>query len=189
VSFPQATGNSDAELVARSRAGDGDAFGELVRRYIRPAYGIALASLGNPADAEDVCQDSFVVALERLEDCREPERFAAWLFRIVRNRAHNFRRYRTLRDAAPLETAVSAQTGDDPSADAERSQLRARLLEAMNGLSEVQREVVTLHDMNGWKHREIAALLGLPEGTVRSHLSYARRELRARLGTHLNEKD
>jgi RNA polymerase sigma-70 factor (ECF subfamily) len=188
VSFEQES-VTDAQLVARALEGDSPAFGELVRRHLRSAHAIALAALANPADAEDVCQDSFIVALERLEDCRDPTRFAAWLFRIVRNRAHNFRRYKNLRDGPPLETVERADRTQDPARDAERSELRDRLLGAMTGLSEVQREVVILHDMNGWKHREIAELLGLPEGTVRSHLSYARRELRVRLGTQLNEKD
>ncbi len=185
----RAQSESDAHLVSRARQGDSPAFGELVRRHLRSAYAIALAALAIPADAEDVCQDSFIIALERLDECRDPDRFAAWLFRIVRNRAHNFRRYTKLREGAPLETVERADNAQNPERDAERGELRDRLSTAMTGLSEVQREVVILHDMNGWKHREIAALLGLPEGTVRSHLSYARRELRARLGTQLNEKD
>jgi RNA polymerase sigma-70 factor (ECF subfamily) len=189
VSVDRAQSESDARLVARALQGDSPAFGELVRRHLRSAYAIALAALAVPADAEDVCQDSFIVALERLDECRDPDRFAAWLFRIVRNRAHNFRRYTKLREGPPLDTLEYADFAQNPERDAERGQLRERLVSALVGLSEVQREVVILHDMNGWKHREIAALLGLPEGTVRSHLSYARRELRVRLGTQLNEKD
>lgn len=185
----QAQSVTDAQLVARALQGDSPAFGELVGRHLRSAHAIALAALGSPTDAEDVCQDSFIVALERLEECRDPQRFAAWLFRIVRNRAHNFRRYTSLREGPPLETVEPADGAQDPARAAELSELRTRLLAAMAVLSEVQREVVMLHDMSGWKHREIAELLGLPEGTVRSHLSYARRELRARLGTQLNEKD
>src|SRR5438552_10937185 len=92
--------DSDALLVALTIEGDPQAFGELVRRHIRSAYAIALASLANPADAEDVCQDSFIVALQRLEECRDRARFAAWLFLIVRNRAQHYRRYRNMSDTS-----------------------------------------------------------------------------------------
>jgi RNA polymerase sigma-70 factor, ECF subfamily len=98
----------DAALVERAREGDGAAFEVLVRRYMRPAYAIALGVVKEPADAEDVCQDAFVRALERLDDC-EPARFGAWLLRIVRNRAHSVRRYLGVRDAAPLDAVVVAR--------------------------------------------------------------------------------
>src|SRR5687767_15585906 len=101
--------DSDAQRVARALRGDQEAFGQLVRAHLRAAQGIALAALGDPADAEDVCQEAFIVALERLEDCRDPSRFAQWLFRIVRNRAHNHRRYRKVREAAALD-APAAQS-------------------------------------------------------------------------------
>jgi RNA polymerase sigma-70 factor (ECF subfamily) len=184
--------DSDAQRVARALRGDPDAFGELVRAHLRAAQGIALAALGDPADAEDVCQEAFIVALERLEDCRDPARFAPWLFRIVRNRAHNHRRYRRLRETASLDApaALAARSRDDPDRDLERSQLRQTLSEALQELPEVQREIVVLHDMNGWKHREIADVLGIPEGTVRAHLSYARQALRARMNSgELRGKD
>jgi RNA polymerase sigma-70 factor (ECF subfamily) len=69
-----------------------------------------------------------------------------------------------------------------PDRETERSELRGKLTEALSELQEVQREVVLLHDLEGWKHREIADLLGMPPGTVRSHLHYARKKLREALG-------
>ena len=74
---------SDAELVERSRRGDTAGFDALVRRHYGAAYVVALSLLGNGMDAEDVCQDAFLKALDRLEECRQPDRFAAWLIRIV----------------------------------------------------------------------------------------------------------
>jgi RNA polymerase sigma-70 factor, ECF subfamily len=167
----------DAALVERARKGDGAAFEVLVRRYMRPAYAIALGVVKEPADAEDVCQDAFVRALERLDDC-DPARFGAWLLRIVRNRAHSVRRYLGVREAAPLD-AVVVETGEPgPHRALERGRLRDDLLAALAELKEVQRHVVLLHDLEGWKHREISELLDLPEGTVRAHLFHARRALR-----------
>lgn len=167
----------DAALVELAREGDGAAFEVLVRRYTRSAYAIALGVAKEPADAEDICQDAFVRALERLDDC-EPARFGAWLLRIVRNRAHSVRRYLGVRDAVELDVASPASPEPGPHREAERQQLRRDLLDALGELKEVQREVVLLHDLEGWKHREIGQLLELPEGTVRAHLFHARRALR-----------
>lgn len=169
--------NGDAALVQRAREGDGAAFEVLVRRYMRPAYAVALGVVKEPADAEDVCQDAFIRALERLDDC-DPVRFGAWLLRIVRNRAYSVRRYLGVREAAPLDALALATGEPGPHRMLERSRLRRDLLAALAGLKEVQRQVVLLHDLEGWKHREIGALLDLPEGTVRAHLFHARRALR-----------
>lgn len=174
----------DKLLVERARRGDAAAFEALVRRYYRAAHALALAVLGNPMDAEDVCQDAFVRALERLDRLRQPERFSAWLLQIVRNRARNLRSYRRVRSALSLEN-VEAASDDDAGREAESEQLRRQLESALTELSEIQREVVLLHDLEGWKHREIGELLGLSEGMSRQHLMSARRLLRERLGTKL----
>jgi len=174
----------DRLQVERARRGDAAAYGALVRRHYRAAYAVALAVLGNPMDAEDVCQDAFLRALERLDSLRKPERFSAWLLQIVRNQARNFRSYRRLRSARPLDES-SAAADEDPAREAERQELRRELESALSGLSEIEREVVLLHDLEGWKHREIAEALGLSEGMSRQHLMGARRLLRDRLGTKL----
>ncbi len=167
----------DYELVRQSRNGDSDAFGELVRRYRRAAYSVALAVTGAHEDAEDAAQEAFLVALERLEDCRDPGRFAAWLLTIVRNRSRNLRRRERLREGEPIPFGLSS-SDPGPGRRAERAELRRRLQEAVSRLSEIQREVILLHDLEGWKHREIADRMQMPPGTVRSHLHYARKEVR-----------
>lgn len=180
--------HTDGDLVERARRGDSSAFEELVRRHLRMAHAVALSVLGEPADAEDVSQDAFIVALERLDDCRQPERFGAWLRRIVRNRAYNHVRGRKVRRAVPLDEIPALPGGEDAARRAERGELRQRLLDALGELTERQREVVLLHDLEGWKHREIAERLEIAAGTVRAHLHHARRALRARLGTGLYEE-
>ncbi len=114
-----------AELVLRARRGDPTAFDELVRRHLRAAYVVALAVLGRPADADDIAQEAFVTALERLEDCRDPARFSGWLLQIVRNRAKHALDKRRLRDSAgePTDVAVPGPTSDVV--------LRAHLLAAL----------------------------------------------------------
>jgi RNA polymerase sigma-70 factor (ECF subfamily) len=172
---------SDASLVARARRGNSAAFEALVRRHYRAAFAVALAVLGNGMDAEDVCQDAFVKALSRLDECRQPDRFVAWLLQIVRNHARNYREYRRVRLVQPLDT-LNVASSLAPDRDAERSELRGVLEAALGELSEVQREVVLLHDLQGWKHREIGELLELSEGAARQHLFAARHKLRELLG-------
>ena len=172
----------DGELVERARGGDDRAYGALVARYMRAAYVVALSVTRRHEDAEDAAQESFLVALERLEECRNPEKFGGWLMTIVRNRSKNLIRRESLREMDQVpETARSG--GPSPDGETERSELRGVLWEALSGLSEIQRQIVLLHDMEGWKHREIADRLGIPSGTVRSHLHFARKALRNALGT------
>ena len=178
---------SDAVLVGRARGGDGLAFDALVRRHLRAAYAVALARLGEPADAQDVCQDAFVIALQRLEDCRDPERFSAWLLRIVRNRAHDFARGSAVRQALPLEAEELASPEPGPLRLTERSEIEADLLAALAGLPELQREVLMLYDLEGWSHREIAERLGISAGSARVHLHHGRRALRERLARRYGE--
>lgn len=181
---------SDAALVARARAGDGAAFESLVRRHLRAAYAVALAQLGEEADAQDAVQDAFVTALQRIDDCRKPDQFASWLLSIVRNRARDHRRYRQVRDALPLDAASeSADRRADPGRDAENAELRQDLLGALDTLTELQREVILLYDVEGWSHREIGAKLGISEGSARVHLFNARRALRGRLTERHREEE
>ena len=132
-------------------------------------------------DAEDVCQDAFVRALEKIDHCRRPERFVFWLLRIVRNRAHNARDYRRVRAGPPLDT-VDAAAPEDSSRGAARSELRSALEAVLATLTPVQREVMLLKHLEGWDHRTIARSMGISEGMSRQHAFTARRALQEHLG-------
>jgi RNA polymerase sigma-70 factor, ECF subfamily len=178
-------GPGDEILVARARGGSSEAFDALVRRYARAVHAVALSVVGSHADAEDVGQDAWVRALERLEDCRDPRRFAGWLLRIVRNRALNHLKYRRVRAAAALEDAFGPEgpAGDsDPHRDLRDTRLRERLEAALVTLPEAQREVLVLHDLAGWDHAAIAAHAGISENLSRQRLFQARARMRKRLG-------
>jgi RNA polymerase sigma-70 factor (ECF subfamily) len=183
VSSPAPT-PPDADLVARCLRGDADAFDVLVRRYYRTAFAVALGVLGNRQDAEDVVQDAFVKAIDRLEDCREPAKFVQWMLVIVRNRALSHRTYRKIRETSELLPEI-AKADDSPFVDAARSELADTLQSALATLSKVQREIVLLHDMDGWTHKDIADSLGITEVRSRQHLFVARKLLRERLGPSL----
>jgi len=171
----------DADLVARCLGGDGDAFDVLVRRYYRTAFSVALGVLVNRHDAEEVCQDSFVKALDRLEDCRDPSRFVQWLMMIVRNRALSYRTYRKVRETSELIPEIAESTSS-PFLDTARGELGDSLQAALATLNEIQREVVLLHDLDGWPHKDIAENLQITEVRSRQHLFVARKLLRAQLG-------
>ena len=173
--------DNDAVLVARTRAGSQAAFEQLVRRHYRTAFAVALAICGSRADAEDVCQDALIRSLERIESCRTPERFGAWLSEIVRNRALNHLEHARVRRTESLDDAEFGQTGSTPETTLERHTLGKKLEAALTQLSPKQREVVLLHDLDGWSHSDIAENLGVSEVMSRQILFTARQTLRGLL--------
>ncbi len=172
---------TDAALVRRARLGDAKAFEQLVRRHLRVAHSVALAQLSDPADAEDVVQDAFVRALERLDDCRDPARFRSWLLSIVRNRAHNVRAHEARRRGTPLESVGDLASGQDTGRRVEEREFQETLTGALAELTELQRNVFTLYDMEGLDHAEVAERLGISPASSRFNLHVARRALREKL--------
>jgi RNA polymerase sigma-70 factor (ECF subfamily) len=136
---------------------------------------MALAVVRRPADAEDVAQDAFVLALSNLDACREEARFGGWLLTIVRNQAKNRLSWRKLRDVPRDPTSLKENT-DATSLNVAAT--RRDLLRALDGLNVAHREVVLLHDLEGWTHSEIAEVLGISDVMSRQHLFLARRQLR-----------
>jgi RNA polymerase sigma-70 factor (ECF subfamily) len=173
-------GPDDDTLARRAADGDPDAFGALVERYAGPARRMARTILDDAHDADDAAQEGFLAAWQAIDrfDPRQP--FAPWLLRIVINEARDLRRRRTVRTTSSIpSTYVAAGLG--PEAAANAALIGDRLRGALAALPERQRMVVMLFDAEGWAHAEIGALLGVPEGTVRSELHHARRALRQSL--------
>lgn len=167
-----------AALVDRAKRGDGGACEALVRAFLRPAYAVALAIVGRPADAEDVAQDAMLLAFERLDTCREPRRFAGWVLQIARNQAKTWVERRRLRDVGDGGAGLDPA---DPAPLPDASAERRGLLRALARLGPAEREVVLLHDLEGWTHGEIALALEISEVHSRQHLFQARRRLRTAL--------
>jgi RNA polymerase sigma-70 factor (ECF subfamily) len=171
---------TDAELVSLAREGDREAFGDLVARYSPAARRVARAVLRHPEDADDAAQDGFFSAWRHLEQYDPRRPFGPWLLRIVVNAAQDLRRRRTVRQTEDLPAGLSSGSAS-PEALVERKDLQSRIDQALTGLSERQRLAVVLFDVEGFSHGEIAELLGIPVGTVRSDVFHARRALRAKL--------
>jgi RNA polymerase sigma-70 factor (ECF subfamily) len=177
----------DAELALRAQAGDREAFGQLVQRYAGQARRVARAVLGNPEDADDAAQDGFLSALTHLARYDPGRPFGPWLMRIVANAAADRRRRRRVRAADELSPTVAARTAG-PDVVTDQEAFRGALAAALAALPERQRVAVVLFDVEGYRHAEVAQVLGVPEGTVRSDVFHARRALRAALAAWQNWK-
>jgi RNA polymerase sigma-70 factor (ECF subfamily) len=173
----------ERHLLSRCRAGDTRAFSVLVDRYRDRAYGLALRMVRSPADAEEVAQDAFVRAWRSLADFRGDSSFGTWLYRIVWRRAVD--RAAVLRNRKGKETALeempeigrTAAARESSPADTSDASEWDRITE---GLSDTQRAVVTLFYYEDMALKDVARVLDMPEGTVKTHLSRARAALRAR---------
>jgi RNA polymerase sigma-70 factor (ECF subfamily) len=178
---------TDAELAAQARGGSSEAFGALVERHAERARRVARAALLDPHDADDAVQDALFSAWRALDRFDVARPFGPWFLKIVVNAAADLRRRRALRrtDQVPESTADPAPT---PERMTERALLREALNRALATLPPRRRLALVLHDAEGYVHEEIAAMLEVPVGTVRSDVFHARRAMRAALGP-LRESD
>ena len=197
VSAVDAVNNDDQQLIAESLSGRTDAFGQLVLRYQNRLYNTLVHVLGSADEAQDVAQDAFVHAFQKLKTFRGESKFYSWLFRIAMNAAVSRKRkakrltvsIEAAREAAGLEpTDTHPATG--PSHSIEQSERQALVREGLSQLSEEFRTVLVLKEMEGLKYDEIAELVDCPVGTVRSRIHRARVELRQKLEILFrNERD
>lgn len=165
---------SERDYVIAAQKGSDDAFAELVRLHQRRAYAVARAIVLSHEDAEDAVQDGFLHAFRALDRFRSDQPFGAWLNRIVANAALDLVRRRKVREADELPETVAMPFRDPGEAD----ELKRRLQQALSRLTDRQRAVIVLHDVEGYTHGEIGSMLGMPEGTARSDLHHARAALR-----------
>ena len=175
-SVPDA-GRPEREYVLAAQRGDQEAFGQLVRVHQRRAYAVTRAIVATHEDAEDAVQEGFLHAYRALDRFLPDQPFGAWLYRIMANAALDLVRRRKVRDADELTETVALPFRDPGEAD----ELQRRLNEAVTHLTERQRSVIVLHDVEGFTHGEIGEMLGIPEGTARSDLHHARATLRGLL--------
>ena len=179
----------DAEVVARARAGDHEAFRVLVQRYEGRAFRLALRVLRDEEQARDAVQDAFLKAYGSLDRFEGRSRFYTWLYRIVMNQClDRKRRDKSDREVEWKDEVLSQGSagapplvGDPapggPEAQVGRRELRKLLANAIDSLPEDARRTIQLREIDGLSYKEIAEALGVPKGTVMSRLHYARRRL------------
>ena len=168
----------DRELVEQAQAGDRDAFAVLARASADRMFAIAYRILRDFGRAEDAVQQTLVIAWRQLPGLRDPDRFDAWLYRLLVNacyvEARDARRWGSFLEILPTDGPVGP---DETLTVADRDQLDR----GFRRLPPEQRVVLALRHYLGLEPREIAELLGIPEGTARSRLHYAHRQMRAAL--------
>jgi len=165
-------------LIARSRAGDLEAYDHVVGIYQDRVYQVAYRITGNREDAWDAAQEALLRAYQGLRSFRGDAGFGTWLYRIAVNAALDIVRRRPPRadDLDPLWAAA-----DDPAAEAARRDVQRRIHQAIAALPPGQRAAIVLRDIQGLSYEEIARIQQVPLGTVRSRLARARETLRGRL--------
>ncbi len=183
---------SDADVIARARKGDHDAFRVLVERYQERAYRLALRVLRDEEAAQDVVQEGFLKVYRSLDRFEGRSSFYTWLYRVVMNlcldakRRDRSSRHAEWDETAPMEidpggadaVAELARERASPSGQLERAELRSVVADAIERLPDDARQTLVLREVEGLSYAEIAECLGVPKGTVMSRLHNARKRLK-----------
>jgi RNA polymerase sigma-70 factor (ECF subfamily) len=185
----------EVELVKRARKGDLAAYDDLVRRYQERIYATIYHMTANHEDANDLAQEAFIKAFQALRSFKGGSSFYTWVYRIAVNKTINFLKQRKNKAQMSLDDLdfnaehdpdlVALISDKTPRREVNLAELQEKLNAAMQKLSEPHRLVVTLHDVQGLSHEEIAKIMDCNIGTVRSRLFYARQQLQAYLSDYL----
>ena len=189
------TGASDHEVVQRARAGHEQAYRELLRRYQRPVFSLVYRMVRDRELAEDLAQETFVKVLNALDSYRPEFKFSSWIFKIANNAAIDHLRRRQL-DTLSLDGAPQATTpdrveatalqvaggGESPLDELEARELGSAIERAIGTLRPEYRACIILRHIEDRPYEEIAEILDLPLGTVKTYIHRARAELKDALG-------
>ena len=190
--------SQEDEIIRRVRSGDTDAFGSLVDEYQKNVYNLALRMTGSPEDAQDMSQEAFIKAYNSLSSFRGDSKFSVWLYRIVSNVCLDFLRSRSKNQ--PMSLNVELDDGETeldipdlrclPEDELERALTRQAVRDGLEALPPDQRQILLLREIEGFSYEEICRILALEEGTVKSRIFRARKNLCARLlsGGNIPEK-
>ena len=185
----------DLILVQNAQQGDVAAYDELVRRYQERIYSTIYHMTSNHEDAVDLAQETFIKGFQALRSFKGDSSFYTWVYRIAVNKTINFVKQRKNKTHLSLNDLdfnaehdpdlVALVSDKTPRRDAGLAELQGKLNAAMQKLSPPHRLVVTLHDIQGLPHEEIARIMDCNVGTVRSRLFYARQQLQAYLSDYV----
>jgi len=171
----------EARAIAAVKAGDVESYDYLVSKYMKRVVSIAWGIVRNADDAEDLAQEAFVKAFQTIDRFKAGEPFGPWIFRIVTNLALDVIKHRQRFRHEELDDSHPAPRADRADLGALSNELASRIDAAIQSLPEMQRIVARMYLVEHFDHVEIAGMMNLSEGTVRSHLSLARAKLRERL--------
>ena len=169
-------------LISRARDGDREAFGALVEQYRDNVYRLAYRMCGNAYDADEVAQEAFVAAWRALPNFRGDAKFSTWLYRLTTNAAIDLmRRENRHRAASEEDIPELADESDSPQQQMERTEQQETVQKALSSLGEDYRQVLLLRYMQELDYAEIAEILHLPVGTVKSRINRAKAQLKTAL--------
>jgi len=170
----------EADLVARCRAGDVNAFETIYRQHSPRVYSLACRMAGSPEEGEDLLQEIFLQAFQKIGSFKGESSVGTWLYRLALNHCLDFVRSRRAKMTKVTET-LDTEGAIEPTAPRDTPVARLDLDRAMQQLPPGCREAFVLHDVEGFDHKEVASLLGIAEGTSKSQVFKARAKLRALL--------
>jgi len=179
----------EARAIGAVKRGDAGSYDYLVSKYSKRVVSIAWGIVRNAHDAEDLAQEAFVKAFQSIARFKEGEPFGPWIYRIVTNLALDVAKHRTRFRHEEITDMQPAARRDDAELGAVSNELATRIDAAIESLPENQRVVARLYLVEEFDHREIASMMNLSEGTVRSHLSLARKKLKERLADLYGDTD
>lgn len=175
----------DIQLIRRCTEGDLKSFEKLISQYERNAFAMALRYLGDYDDASDVTQEALIKVYRNISSFRFESSFTTWLYRIVINTCKDFLKKRNREQVVSIDESQKEITDDtrekDPQAHTEREEVRSEVHRALDEISEVHRLVIVLKDIQGFTYDQIAEMLDIPIGTVRSRISRGRVELKKQI--------
>jgi RNA polymerase sigma-70 factor, ECF subfamily len=182
-----AEGIGDAECVRRVQQGDTDSFEILVRRHQRAIFNLVYRLLGDYDEAAEVAQEVFLSAYKSIGQFRGDANFSTWLYRIGLNHAST--RRKSLNNAqqryVPLDgTEVIADRAADPARSFESKEIQQRVQQALNSLEPDDARIIVLRDLQDVPYENVAEMLDIPVGTVKSRLHRARQALKANLSLY-----
>lgn len=185
--------SEDAVLVEKVIAGDSDAFGKLVEKYSSFVYRTVFYDIKKHEDAEDLAQEVFIKAYKALLGFRRDSEFSTWLYRICKNTVYDYIRKNSREKSIPISELSSGDENDreyeiaddsgkyDPERTFLKNETSEIVNEAISSLSEEHRSIIVMRDIEGYSYSEIAEILSLEEGTVKSRISRARGALKKKL--------
>jgi RNA polymerase sigma-70 factor (ECF subfamily) len=196
-----AVADDDYSLVRRAQAGEQRAFAELVERYQRKAYGVALGLLKDREEAMDVSQEAFVKVYKYLDHFKGDSSFYTWLYRITVNLCIDRRRRKGANPADQVEFdetvaqeaegeigVLGSQLGNNPQKSALRAELMEKIEEALQQIPEKHRAILLLREVEGMSYEDLASTLKIRKGTVMSRLFHARKKMQALLKAYVGDE-
>lgn len=189
----------DSAVVLRAQNGDSEAFEEIVKQHERKIYNLAYRYTGSSEDALDICQETFIKIYRSIKNFKGESSFSTWIYRVASNVCIDYirkdKKTISLSDDDNYISETLESPNGDPEKELSRKELSSEISKSLLQINEDQREIIVLRDIEGYSYEEIAQLLDISEGTVKSRIARGRKKLqtilinRGNVSSYLTSKD